>query len=237
VRGICYIANPDYFRYLSDPLLSEDEMRDGLMSCAHDLARLAGEGLIHSSLIPLFHNRERTSGGNCNYRWNRKIAGRLDNWMESCRFPNLRLSGIADLEHMEVHSRVSPQALQAYVGEHLFSISLVLGCYFCRRGPFDHKAMGQILEECFKRYYRSLTGSDPGPLDDGIDWDHLARRVAEEMGERNVNNGAYASGKPHLGLHNGPFPIPELIRAVHIASAFAVLDLSSRSRGSVLVEI
>jgi hypothetical protein len=26
-HGICYFANPDYFRYLSDPLLSDNEMR------------------------------------------------------------------------------------------------------------------------------------------------------------------------------------------------------------------
>jgi len=205
-------------------------MRDGLMSCAHDLGRLAGEGLIHRSLIPLFHNRERASGGNCNYRWNRKLAGRLDNWMESCRFPNLRLSGIADLEHMEVHSRASSRALQAYAGEHLFSMSLVLGCYFCRRGMSGQKAMGETLEECFKEYYRRLTGGDPGPLDIGIDWSHLAGRMAEEMDEGDTIDRALAPREPHLGLHNGPFPLPELLRAVHIASTFAVMELSSRLR-------
>jgi len=231
VNGICYTAGPNYFRYLSDPLLSDNEMMGGLMSCAHDLGRLTRVGLIHRSLIPLFHNRERTCGGNCNYRWNRKLAGRLDNWMESCRFPNLRLSGIADLEHMEAHSQVSSQALQAYAGEHLFSMSLVLGCYFCRRGTSGQTAMGLALEECFKRYYRSLTGGDPDPLDAGIDWDDLGSRMAEEMGERKSNGKAFAPGEPHLGLRNGPFPIPELLRAVHIASTFAVMELQSRARG------
>lgn len=227
-RGICYIAGPDYFQYLSDPALPEKEMRSGLASCAEDLARLAGIGLIHTSLIPLFHNRERTIGGDCTYRWNRKLAGRLDNWRESCRFPNLRRSGIADLEHIELHSQISSQALQAYAGEHLFSISLVLGCYFCRRGSFDQKAMSQVLKDCFKRYYRALTGSEPGPLDVGIDWDHLARRMAEEMGAEHASNGIDAPGGLHLGIHNGPFPIPELLRAVHIASTLAVLELQAR---------
>jgi hypothetical protein len=242
VCGICYTASPNYFRYLSDPLLSENEMRAGLMSCAHDLGWLAAEGLIHRSLIPLFHNRERTSDGNCNYRWNRKLAGRLDNWMESCRYPNLRLSGIADLEHMEVHSQVSSQALQAYVGEHLFSMSLVLGCYFCGRGRSGQKGMlqnselmDQTLEECFKRYYRSFTGGDPDPLDVGIDWHHLAGRMTEEMGERITNDRALAPAEPHLGLQNGPFPIPELLKAVHIASTFAVMELQSRPRGKFLI--
>ncbi|MGD0953605.1 MAG: hypothetical protein ABR985_14645 [Methanotrichaceae archaeon] len=30
---------------------------------------------------------------------------------------------------------------------------------------------------------------------------------------------------PHLGLFNGPFPVPELIRAIHITSLFAILGM------------
>jgi hypothetical protein len=235
-RAICYIAGPDYFEYLSDPALPEEEMRSGMASCAEDLARLAGTGMIHTSLIPLFHNRERTTGGDCTYRWNRKLAGRLDNWLDSCRFPNLRQSGIADLEHIEQHCEISSQALQAYAGEHLFSISLVLGCYFCRRGSLDYKAMSQVLKDCFQKYYRALTGYEPEPLDAGIDWDHLACRMAEEMGAEHASNGIDASGglhlgmQKHLGMHNGPFPIPELLKAVHIATTSAVLELQARHR-------
>lgn len=227
-HGLCYIADPDYFRYLSDPNLLEREMRSGLASSAEDLGRLARVGLVHTSLIPLFHNRERTTGGDCTYRWNRKLAGRLDNWQDSCRFPNLRRSGIADLEHMELHSQISSHSLQAYAGEHLFSMSLVLGCYFRRRGSFDQKAISHILKDCFQRYYCALTGSEPGPLDDCIDWDHLACRMAEEMGAEPASNGIDAPGRPHLGIHNGPFPIPELLRAVHIATTLAVLELQAR---------
>jgi hypothetical protein len=233
-HGICYIADAHYFRYLSDPLLSEDEMRGGLMSCAHDLARLAGNGMIHRSLIPLFHNRERAFSQGGGYRWNRKLAGCLDNWMDSCRFPNLRLSGIADLEHMEVHSKVSPQSMQAYAGEHLFSLSLVLGCYFCRRGTSGQKAMSKVLEDCFKKYYRVLTGRDPRTLDAGIDWNGLAGRMAEEMvDDGKADDRAGAAGGTHLGLRNGPFPIPELLRAIHISTTFAVLALQSRPRGRI----
>jgi hypothetical protein len=235
-RAICYIAGPDYFQYLSDPALPEEKMKSGMASCAEDLARLAGVGMIHTSLIPLFHNRERTTGGDCTYRWNRKLAGRLDNWLESCRFPNLRQSGIADLEHIEMHPQISSQALQAYAGEHLFSISLVLGCYFCRSESLDYKAMGLILKDCFQKYYRALAGHEPEPLDAVIDWDHLACRMAEEMVAEHADNGIDASGglhlgmQKHLGMHNGPFPIPELLRAVHIATTSAVLELQARHR-------
>ncbi len=229
VHGICYAADPGYFRYLSDPRLSWEETRSGMVACAHDLAWLMGIGLVHTSLIPLFHNRERACGKECDYRWNRKLAGRVDNWIESCLYPNLRLSGIADLEHLEQHSQVSSKEMQSYAGEHLFSISLVLGCYFCKRGPFDPNALSKILEECFYEYYHALTASDPAPMDDAIDWDHLALRMAEEMGGGYPDDEARAAADPHLGLHNGPFPIPELLRAVHIASTFAVMELQSRS--------
>ncbi len=239
-HAICYIADRDYFRYLSDPTLSLEEMKEGMASCAQDLGKLAGIGLIHTSLIPLYHNRGRAIGDHI-YRWNRKIAGRLDNWLESCTYPNLRLSGIADLEHIEAHTEMASKELQAYAGEHLFSMSLVLGSYFRRRGMFDKKALGCILSDGFHKYCYALAGLNERPdghspkshidkhipLDECIDWTELARRMAEEMegnkymhmrGDRDAQKG------PHLGLFNGPFPIPELIRAIHITSLFAILE-------------
>ncbi len=227
-RAICYIASPDYFCYLGDPNMVEDDLKRGLTSCAEDLGRLAGDGLFHDSLIPLFHNRERAISGGCNYRWNRNQAGRLDNWVDSCRFPNLRLSGIADLEHVMVHPQVSSESMQARVGDHLFSMGLILGRYFCRREAFDRVAMRYALEDCFKGYYRALTRCSPTALDDCIDWDNLALRMNEEMRAGHAGDAENSYG-PHLGLHNGPFPIPELIRAIHIASTFAVLELQARS--------
>lgn len=234
--AICYIAGDDYFQYLSDPGLSEEEMRRGMASCAEDLGRLAGTGLIHTSLIPLFHNRERRTGGDCTYRWNKKLAGRLDNWLESCRYPNLRLSGIADLEHLELHPEVSPQSLQVHAGEHLFSMSLVLGCSLCRRKSLDYSTIGRAIKDCFQRYYRSMTGIEQESLDDCIDWDHLACRMVEEMGfdrsdecaDAALDSSSGVRFGTHLGRHNGPFPLPELLRAVHIASTFMVLELQAR---------
>lgn len=248
-RGICYTADHNYFRYLGDPLLADEEMSQGLLSCAEDLGRLARKGLIHTALIPLYHSCERTSRNDCAYRWNRKVAGRLDNWLQSCSYPNLRLSGIADLEHMELHSEISSQDLHAYVGEHLLCMSLVLGSYFRRRGKFEIKAVSRILRDCFRVYYEALTRREPDLLDEGIDWIILANRMAEEMGTEErmdekmeaenteaeeIDGSGYYEGKSyaperlHLGPPNGPFPIPELIRAIHITSAFAVLEVQSQ---------
>jgi hypothetical protein len=255
-HGICYTADHDYFRYLGDPTLTDEEMTRGLLSCAEDLGRLARKGMIHTALIPLYHNCERVSGNDCTYCWNRKVAGRLDNWLQSCRYPNLRISGIADLEHMELHSEISPQDLHAYAGEHLLCMSLVLGSYFRRRKKFEIEAISRILRDCFRIYYKALTGRAPDLLDEGIDWRSLAGRMAEEMDaeemgdeerkdekmeagntdaeeidENEYSEGqSYAPERLHLGLPNGPFPIPELIRAIHITSTFAVLKVQSQHR-------
>lgn len=243
--AICYIADCNYFRYLGDPAISIEETKAALLSCAGDLGRLTRSGIIHTSLIPLFHNRERHIGDSA-YRWNRKVAGRLDNWLESCMYPNMRLSGIADLEHIEIHPEIPAWVLQSYVGEHLLSISLVLGSYFCRRERFDENALGSILMCCFLKYCCSMGGSSDMVsecLSECIDWMELAGRMAEEMGShatcetetgQTKTSQAEANGAKtihHLGRSNGPFPVPELIRAIHITSLFAVLELQARNWG------
>jgi hypothetical protein len=228
--AICYLADGDYFRYLGDPSIPISETGKALASCARDLGMLTRSGLIHTSLIPLFHNRGRTAGDGA-YRWNRRVAGRLDDWLESCAYPNLRLSGIADLEHIEIRPEITAWDLQSFCGEHLLSMSLVLGSFFCRRKRFDEGALCSILSDCFMRYCCALAGSDDLTMKDAlecIDWALLAGRMAEEMDGCNDEDNAQTA--PHLGRLNGPFPIPELIRAIHITTIFAILELSARIR-------
>jgi hypothetical protein len=235
--AICYLADGDYFRYLNDPALSVDEIRDGLILCSRDLAKMTAIGVIHTALIPLFHNREqintRTDRGV--YRWWSRVAGRLDRWRESCQYPNVRLSGLADFEHIEIHSAVSSEDLQHIIGDQLLSISLVLCSYFRNRGEFDQKALSKILKNCFLTYHREFTHKNSS-VGDCIDWDHLAARMSEEMEEDKYMNAIIRGGGlhgenvdvstgPHLGLFNGPFPLPELIRAIHITSLFAILEI------------
>ncbi len=235
--AICYLADGDYFRYLNDPTLSVDEMGNGLILCSRDLAKMTAMGVIHTALIPLFHNREqintRTDRGA--YRWWSRVAGRLDRWRESCQYPNIRLSGLADFEHIEIHPFISSEDLQHLIGDQLFSISLVLCSYFRNRGEFDQKATSKILKDCFLTYHHEFTHKN-SPIDDCVDWDHLAVRMSEEMEEDKYMNAIIRGGGlhgenvdvstgPHLGLFNGPFPLPELIRAIHIVSLFAILEM------------
>jgi hypothetical protein len=233
--AICYRAPGDYFAYLNHPALTPIQIVPAFRRCAGDLALLVRAGIVHTSLIPLFHNREQVEirSDRGIYIWHSKIAGRLDRWRESCLYPNLRLSGIADLEHMEIHGSLPAKDLQHHIGDHLFSLALVLGSYFRERGEFDLQACSVALRDCFAEYHSKLAGT-PSPLDEHIDWDRLAFRMSEEMmGDRYMKavirggqccQDMEISSGPHLGMFNGPFPIPELIRAVHIASLFGVLE-------------
>ncbi|MHC1631209.1 MAG: HEAT repeat domain-containing protein [Methanotrichaceae archaeon] len=236
--AICYIADENYFKYLNDPLLSPEDVAEGLTICASDLALLARQGLIHDSLIPLFHNREQigTRIDQGTYEWYSMIPGRLDRWVESCQYPNLRLSGIADFEHFSFCPVISAQELRHHTGNHLLSMSFVLGSYFRNRNKFETDAMSAALEEVFEAYYHAFTCSDRSPLDDCIDWDNLASRMTEEMKENKYMIALIRGGPdckdlkvcsgPHLGLFGGFFPLPELIKAIHITTLFAMLDIS-----------
>lgn len=244
--AICYSPPQGYFTYLNDSSLSSNSVSESLSRCAHDLAVLARRGLVHDALIPLFHNREgvgrRRDRGV--YRWWSKIPGRLDRWRKSCEYPNLRLSGIADYEHFRQFAEISPQQLQHLIGDQLFSISLVLASHFRNSGGFDDGAMSEALRSTFETYYLAFASDKSSSrsvfrfkmlLEGCIDWDHLASRMREEMeGNRYMTGlvrGAGPEGSdlvvengPHLGLFGGFFPLPELVRAIHLATTFAILE-------------
>lgn len=244
--AICYSPPQGYFTYLNDSSLSSDSVSESLSRCAHDLAVLARNGLVHDALIPLFHNREGIDrrGDRGVYSWWSKIPGRLDRWRKSCEYPNLRLSGIADYEHFHQFAEISPQQLQHLIGDQLFSISLVLASHFRNSGEFDDGVMSEALRSAFETYCLAFASaksssrtfpSSKKPLDSCIDWNHLASRMREEVeGDRYMTGlirGAGLDGSdlevkngPHLGLFGGYFPLPELVRAIHFATTFAILE-------------
>jgi hypothetical protein len=128
----------------------------------------------------LFHNRiqswRRTDAGR--YQWQR--GGRLDRWLESCRYPNLGHAGLRDFEHLESHFEGGRHFFYA-VGDHFLSLALVAGSCFRFQDPnrigldgqgrpidardlFDTSILASWLERFFLAYYRGLNGRDfPGP--------------------------------------------------------------------------
>jgi hypothetical protein len=106
-------------------------------------------------------------------------------------------------------------------------LSLVLASYFRHNGQFDRKKMMSVIRDCFCEYYCAITKT-PLMLDEVIDWDSLTLRMIEEMGIDGCTSADEMDlGGPHLGIPRGPFPIPELIRAIHIVSVFSAIQVQS----------
>ncbi len=175
--GIAFLAPAKYFSYPNEHHpnpLPPDRFLDIMGRSAGTLGRLCASGIVHTAPIPLFHNRvqrqRRTDQGV--YEWHR--GGRLDQWLDSCRYPNIGRTGIRDFEHL-VSFADSPRKLYGHIGTHLFSLLLVIGSYFRnlepdRRGVdgngnpvdardlFDPDLAERTVESVFIQYYEGFTG-------------------------------------------------------------------------------
>ncbi len=97
----------NYFTYLHDPLISNKDFGITNQIIVLDLCTLFSNGFVYSQLADIFHNREisvRYNSDNGRYRVLSDLlqgisfgSGRLTGWMESVEYPNVRLSGLADL--------------------------------------------------------------------------------------------------------------------------------------------
>lgn len=196
-----FVSEADYFCYPNehDPSrpLSNKSILAMLSNGAFILGKLAASGIIHTAPIPLFHNRvqrhRRDDAGV--YQWPR--GGRLDRWLDSCRYPNIGKTGLRDFEHFIAFNE-SPQKLYEYIGTHLFSLVLIAGSCFRNRdrkrvgfGPdgspvdardlFDPILLRAAVNRIFYGYYQGFTGKRfvGRPL---LDMDRLTERLIEEMG-------------------------------------------------------
>jgi hypothetical protein len=198
--AIAYTASSEYFAYPNDErpgrLLSSGEILEVLPRNALLMGRIAAMGLVHTAPVPLFHNRtqqgRRDDGGV--YLWQR--MGRLDRWLESCRFPNFGRSGLRDFEHLEPLSGTG-LALFRGMGRQILSLLLVTGSYFRSRQPelrgvdrdgnpvdaralFDPDLLQEALSQIVSGLHQGFVGEPlaiPLPRLNG-----LAGRMIEEMG-------------------------------------------------------
>ncbi len=178
--AMAYHAHSDYFVYPNDDREGRRSDKDDFLEIMSRntfiLGQLAGKGIVHDAPIPLFHNRvqalRRTDEGV--YEWHK--FGRLDRWLESCRFPNFGLSGLRDFEHLQIMKPGSDKFYRG-VGSHFMSILLVIGSWFRAQNPemcgldkndepidarelFDADFFEVAVMDCFKEYYRGFTGSE-----------------------------------------------------------------------------
>ena len=199
--AIAFLAHPDYFRYPNEvnqkKQLNDEEFRETICRNAFLFGKLTGLGMIHTAPIPLFHNRvqgpRRDDQGR--YLWQR--AGRLDQWLQSCRYPNFGLSGIRDFEHLASFQGPA-RKIYSPMGAQLLSLFLVTGSYFrmkdSRRVGLDpggrpvdarhlfHKPLlAEIIQGIFHHYYEGFVGKPfKGAIP--INFSALAVRMVDEMG-------------------------------------------------------
>jgi hypothetical protein len=195
--AIAFVAHRDYFVYPNHHRIDGNTAREMLVRNAYLLGWLTAKGVVHDAPISLFHNRtqrwRRDDQGR--YQWFR--SGRLDQWLDSCAFPNLGLSGLRDFEHLEPFSGDS-RSLYRHIGSHLLSLLLVTGSHFrCRdkskvgldgdgqpvdaRDLFDRQLLRSIVLGIFENYYHGFTGKAANGLLP-VNLEHLTGRMIEEMG-------------------------------------------------------
>ncbi|MDD9304845.1 MAG: SidJ-related pseudokinase [Desulfobacter sp.] len=161
------------------------------------LGALSGRGVFHTALIPLFHNRAQQLRRNDNgaYLW--EHGGRLDQWLDSCQFPNFGASGPRDFEHLVQMN--NSQKLRHYIGEHLLSFTLVIGSYFRnkapdRRGKDEHQLpldtrdlfspplFIELLSGVCKAYFKGLANKSMAPEFDLCSFE-LVEALIQVMGK------------------------------------------------------
>ena len=199
--AIAFSAHRDYFTYPNEPekakTWSGEKLKEVIFRNARLAGKLASEGVIHSALIPLFHNRVQRGRRRDNglYEWFR--AGRLDQWLRSCDHPNLGPTGLRDFEHFSALNE-NGLALYRHMGSHLLSFFLVTGSYFRNKNEkqvgfdlngnpvdmrflFDKNLLEEIISGIFQNYYLGFTGvCYDGWLPFNIK--QLAVRMIDEMG-------------------------------------------------------
>ncbi|WP_415718676.1 SidJ-related pseudokinase [Maridesulfovibrio sp.] len=201
--AMAYHAHSDYFVYPNDDRddkrSSAEEMLEIMGRNSFLLGQLAGRGIVHEAPIPLFHNRvqatRRTDEGV--YEWRR--FGRLDRWLDSCRYPNFGRSGLRDFEHLRV-MKPGRDSFYWAIGSHFMSILLVLGSWFRAQEPelcgldadndpidarhlFDSEFFEKAVKRCFDQYYSGFTGKD---FCNEIDL-HIPKLVQDMINEMGVD--------------------------------------------------
>lgn len=129
-----YEINPkqcDYFTYLHDARITDEVFRKASRDIVHDLFILLQKGMVFPQLADIFHNKE--NGHKSRYDQGRYIVlinllignnfggGRLTGWKKAVEYPNLRVSGLADLgDCVSLHDFIIGHASHQY--EFVFSL-------------------------------------------------------------------------------------------------------------------
>jgi hypothetical protein len=195
------VVSKDYFAYPNEPgqLPDTGQLLQTMARCAENLGRLSSHSILHTAAIPLFHNRtqqtRRDDAGR--YIWTRK--GRLDRWLDSCRYPNFGLSGLRDFEHLRLWNGQGRE-LFLEVGAQILSLLLVAGSTFRSRDPervgldhnggptdcrdlFDPDLLSELVSVIVTSFHQGFTGRSMQAMP--ASQQRLIERMIEELGVDN----------------------------------------------------
>lgn len=201
--AVSFIAHKDYFTYPNDyrpeKRLSIEEFKEVIFRNAYLLGNLTSLGIVHSSIIKLFHNITQAGrrGDQGIYDWCRLREGRLHSWLYMCDYPNIGKTGLRDFQHL-ISFNGPTRELYRHIGNQILSLLLIVGSYFRNkdrrligfdksgrpidaRHLFDKKVLKGLIKGIFLKYYQGFTGvQSTGPLP--FDLEKLSLRMIEEMG-------------------------------------------------------
>jgi len=172
------VLNEDYFRYVNQADVSEADFRKAIELSLHDFMSLARRGIIHTALSGLAHTQDRSRSDEGKYLWMNDIihdvefqngAGVLANWLKGLRYPNLRLSGLADFAemasledlikkgfskgtHLEHNlNRFLPErrkqfTLMSFLGDLFLTVTLLVGERFREKDEWDWDSDESLVE-------------------------------------------------------------------------------------------
>ncbi len=181
--AIAFTTDRNYFDYPNEPtkkIKSTDLIQNTFQKCARIMGNMVSKGIIHTALIPLFHNRVQQTRRQDLGIYNWQQGGRLDQWLNSCRYPNFAVSGIRDFEHLI--SIDNSDCLHHYIGEHILGFILVLASCFRNQAPkvkgFDENGVSIDARYLFNKplfnnficiiintYYFGITGKSFHQID------------------------------------------------------------------------
>lgn len=201
--AISFIADRGYFTYPNDyrpeKRLTKEEFKEVIFGNAYLLGNLASLGIVHSSIIKLFHNITQTGRreDQGTYDWCRMREGRLHSWLYMCDYPNIGKTGLRDFQHF-ISFNFPARELYRHIGNQILSLLLIVGSYFRNkhrelvgfaengrpvdaRHLFDKEVLKELIKGIFSKYYHSFTGKEPSGLSP-FDLENLSSRMIEEMG-------------------------------------------------------
>ncbi|HAM35909.1 MAG TPA: hypothetical protein DEB40_08275 [Elusimicrobia bacterium] len=166
----------EFFSYLGDPLPLDwsreqkaQAVRSSALRAVDGLLRLQENGWHHETLAPLSHSEAkwqwdfwRKAGGTTFLELSRFGPSNIHNWEEGLSFANIRLSGLADFEHLAPsETRFSEDSLlRKDLGQNIFELSMLL----IRAGYRNKLGAGQvseILAEVLRRHASGIPGGRP----------------------------------------------------------------------------